>query len=65
MVETLFKDLNETELKIACVGNVDSGKSTLIGVLTKGICDNGRGSAREKIFNFFHEKETGRTTSIT
>jgi len=27
------------------VGNVDSGKSTLVGVLTKGILDNGRGSS--------------------
>lgn len=29
------------------IGNVDSGKSTLVGVLTKGIFDDGRGSARE------------------
>lgn len=46
------------------VGNVDSGKSTLVGVLTKGILDNGRGSSWEKVFNFVHESETGRTSSI-
>ena len=33
--------------KLAVIGNVDSGKSTLVGVLTKGIYDDGRGSARE------------------
>jgi GTPase len=33
--------------KIAIIGNVDSGKSTLVGVLTKGVQDDGRGSARE------------------
>jgi len=29
--------------KLAVIGNVDSGKSTLVGVLTKGILDDGRG----------------------
>lgn len=50
--------------KIAVVGNVDSGKSTLVGVLTKGENDDGRGSARLKIFNFEHERKNGRTSSI-
>lgn len=35
--------------KLAIIGNVDSGKSTLVGVLTKGILDDGRGGAREVI----------------
>ena len=30
------------------IGNVDSGKSTLVGVLTKGGLDDGRGLARAK-----------------
>lgn len=40
--------------KLAIIGNVDSGKSTLVGVLTKGILDDGRGGAREvpKKFKF-------------
>lgn len=42
-------------LRIALVGNVDSGKSTLVGVLTKGLLDDGRGSSREKVFNYPHE----------
>lgn len=51
-------------IRVCVVGNVDSGKSTLVGVLTKGLLDNGRGSSREKVFNFAHEAETGRTSSI-
>jgi GTPase len=51
-------------LRIAVVGNVDSGKSTLVGILTKGLLDNGRGSSRSKVFNHPHESKTGRTSSI-
>lgn len=46
---------DENDIRIAVIGNVDSGKSTLVGVLTKGIMDDGRGSARLKVFNFSHE----------
>lgn len=35
-----------TELRVAVVGNVDAGKSTLLGVLTKGRLDDGRGRVR-------------------
>lgn len=45
----------DNDIRIAVIGNVDSGKSTLVGVLTKGIMDDGRGSARTKVFNFTHE----------
>lgn len=53
-------------MKIAVVGNVDSGKSTLTAVLTcaTGTTDDGRGSLREKVFNFGHEVSNGRTSSI-
>lgn len=51
-------------IRIAIVGNVDSGKSTLVGVLTKGQADDGRGSARLKVFNYPHEVQNGRTSSI-
>ena len=51
------------EIRIAVLGNVDSGKSTLIGVLTKNIMDNGKGLARENIIRHRHEKETGRTST--
>ncbi|CAD7966787.1 unnamed protein product [Amoebophrya sp. A120] len=52
------------DITIATIGNVDSGKSTLVGVLTKSILDDGRGLARSKVFNFGHEQENGRTSSI-
>lgn len=51
-------------IRVAIVGNVDSGKSTLVGVLTKGQADDGRGSARLKVFNYPHEAQNGRTSSI-
>jgi GTPase len=37
----------ENDTRIAVIGNVDSGKSTLVGVLTKSMMDDGRGSARK------------------
>ena len=40
------------------------GKSTLIGTLSKGELDDGRGSARKLIFRHAHEQETGRTSAI-
>jgi GTPase len=46
------------------VGNVDSGKSTSLGVLTKGVLDDGRGKARVNLFKHKHEIESGRTSSI-
>ena len=53
------------DVRVAVVGNVDSGKSTLVGVLTRCIKDDGRGSARSLVFNYSHEQENGRTSSIS
>ncbi|KAM7372130.1 hypothetical protein PAMP_009323 [Pampus punctatissimus] len=56
---------NNTDLTwVAVVGNVDAGKSTLLGVLTHGELDNGRGFARQKLFRHKHEMESGRTSSV-
>jgi small GTP-binding protein len=55
-------------IRIGVLGNVDSGKSTLVGVLTKlknDEFDDGRGFARSKIFIHQHELQTGRTSAIT
>lgn len=49
---------------MAVVGNVDAGKSTLLGVLTHGELDNGRGHARQRLFRHKHEMESGRTSSV-
>lgn len=52
------------EVRVAVTGNVDAGKSTLLGVLTHGVLDDGRGVARQKLFRHKHEVETGRTSSV-
>lgn len=52
------------ELRVAVIGNVDSGKSTMVGVLTRSMLDNGRGAARSKVFKHSHEDESGRTSAI-
>lgn len=53
------------ELRIATLGNVDAGKTTLTSVLINGVPDNGRGSARLGIMKYKHEQESGRTSTIT
>ena len=52
------------ETRIAVVGNVDAGKSTMLGVLVKGNLDDGRGKARVNLFRHKHEVESGRTSSV-
>ncbi|PAV86632.1 hypothetical protein WR25_23325 isoform C [Diploscapter pachys] len=52
------------EVRVAVVGNVDAGKSTLLGVLTHATLDDGRGAARTKLFRHKHEFESGRTSSV-
>jgi len=65
--EFLIRELdknNYVDLKIGVAGNVDSGKSTTVGTLTKNILDDGRGKARLHVFNYKHEMDSGRTSSI-
>lgn len=65
--EVLVREQNDQkyiDVKVAIAGNVDSGKSSLLGVLTSGISDDGRGKARISVFNYPHEIKTGRTSSI-
>ncbi|MCO5555722.1 hypothetical protein L7F22_009267 [Adiantum nelumboides] len=52
------------ELRVAVVGNVDAGKSSTLGVLTRGGLDDGRGKARVNLFRHKHEIESGRTSSV-
>ena len=51
--------------RIAIAGNVSSGKSTLLAVISKGVKDDGRGAARNQIFQHNHEFRSGHTSSIT
>ena len=53
------------DIRVAVIGNVDVGKSTLLGVLTHGEFDNGRGRARLNLFRHLHEIQSGRTSSIS
>ncbi|KAJ2634703.1 hypothetical protein GGF40_004042 [Coemansia sp. RSA 1286] len=52
------------EVRVAVVGNVDAGKSTMLGVLTQGQLDDGRGKARVALFRHKHEIDSGRTSSV-
>jgi len=67
MYEFLVREKNPikyVDVRIACAGHVDAGKSSLLGVLLSGTNDNGRGAARLHVFNFQHEVKTGRTSSV-
>jgi len=63
--EDLFtQKMSIKHTRVAVVGNVDAGKSTLIGSITTGALDDGRGLSRRLIMKFKHEIETGRTSTI-
>ena len=53
------------DIKITLLGSEGAGKSTLIGVLTSGKRDNGKGGARTNVFRHKHEILDGRTSSIS
>eukprot|EP00571_Detonula_confervacea_P002981 CAMPEP_0172313254 /NCGR_PEP_ID=MMETSP1058-20130122/19833_1 /TAXON_ID=83371 /ORGANISM="Detonula confervacea, Strain CCMP 353" /LENGTH=754 /DNA_ID=CAMNT_0013026877 /DNA_START=288 /DNA_END=2552 /DNA_ORIENTATION=- len=55
--------LSSRNVRVAVVGNVDAGKSTLIGTLTSSFLDDGRGSSRTSIMKHRHEIESGRTST--
>ena len=58
------EDSPPVQVIVSALGNVDAGKSTLIGVLCTGELDDGRGSGMRKIARFLHEIESGRTSSV-
>lgn len=62
---TQDEDCMWTDLRVAMLGNVDAGKSTLCGVLTHGELDNGAGKARLNLFRHLHEIQSGHTSSIS
>lgn len=68
VIQVLFKrkthDISE-ELRVAVLGPTESGKSSLLGVLSRGEYDNGRGSARLNLFRHRHEIRSGHTSSIS
>ena len=68
LAEYLVRENNDNhkyiDISILVAGNVDAGKSSTIGVLISGKKDNGRGLSRINVFNYKHELESGRTSSI-
>jgi len=65
MVKKIPDEQVFVDIRVGCIGNVDVGKSTLLGVLSHGALDNGRGKARLNMFRHLHEIQTGRTSSIS
>ncbi len=63
--EIMTEEFEANDTRIAMIGNVDSGKSTLIGVLTNAALDDGRGAARGLVLKHRHEQENGRTSAVT
>ena len=62
---SLSETLSSRNIRVAVVGNVDAGKSTLIGTLTTSCLDDGRGKSRTSIMKHRHEIESGRTSTAT
>jgi len=65
LVRKVPDDQHFIDLRVAVLGTVNSGKSSLVGVCTHGKFDDGRGQARLNLFRHLHEIQTGRTSSIT
>ncbi|CAG2056252.1 unnamed protein product [Timema podura] len=65
MCHQIPDDQHNIEVRVAVMGSADAGKSTLLGVLTQGQLDNGRGRARLNMFRHLHEVNSGRTSSIS
>lgn len=55
----------KTSVAIAVGGSVDSGKSSLVGVLISSTLDDGNGSARKLVAKHPHEIKSGRTSDIS
>eukprot|EP00545_Synedropsis_sp_CCMP1620_P006958 CAMPEP_0119013450 /NCGR_PEP_ID=MMETSP1176-20130426/8455_1 /TAXON_ID=265551 /ORGANISM="Synedropsis recta cf, Strain CCMP1620" /LENGTH=694 /DNA_ID=CAMNT_0006966541 /DNA_START=84 /DNA_END=2168 /DNA_ORIENTATION=- len=62
---SVAETLSSRNVRVAVVGNVDAGKSTLIGTLTTSSLDDGRGKSRTSIMKHRHEIESGRTSTAT
>jgi GTPase len=62
---TVGETMSARNIRVAVVGNVDAGKSTLIGTLTTSCLDDGRGKSRTSIMKHRHEIESGRTSTAT
>jgi hypothetical protein len=64
VVTLIAKNLHYADLRIAMIGDAQSGKSSLASVLASDELDDGRGKARLELFRHGHEIRSGRTSSI-
>lgn len=65
MITKEEKIKNKIEVKIGLIGEEQSGKSTLVGVLVNDVYDNGGGLASKNVFRHKHEVICGKTSSFT
>ncbi|KAH7034883.1 GTP-binding protein [Microdochium trichocladiopsis] len=52
------------QLRVALTGPTTSGKTSILGTLSNGCLDNGRGSSRMNLLKHQHEVASGRTSSV-
>ncbi|CAD5233126.1 unnamed protein product [Bursaphelenchus xylophilus] len=64
LIRKLPDDQQFSDLRVAILGNASAGKSTLCGVLTQGVLDNGNGKCRLNLLRYMHEVRTGKTSSV-
>ncbi|KAK4132503.1 P-loop containing nucleoside triphosphate hydrolase protein [Trichocladium antarcticum] len=57
--------LTTDQLRVTLTGPTTSGKSTLLGTLSAGTLDNGRGKGRLGLLKHLHEVASGITSSVT
>ena len=53
------------QISVALLGNVDSGKSTVKGVLVTGTLDDGDGRAMSQVAKYLHELKFRRSSSVS
>ncbi|MGQ9596565.1 MAG: GTP-binding protein [Thermoproteota archaeon] len=58
-------DFPPVQVSVALLGNVDSGKSTLKGVLVSGKLDDGNGAAMSMVARYLHEIKLRRSSSVS
>jgi len=64
--KTVMEENKQTRnITVALLGNVDAGKSSVLGVLISKKPDNGKGLSRSLVFKHPHELKTGRTSDIS
>ncbi|CAH0478088.1 unnamed protein product [Peronospora belbahrii] len=64
-VKRVLAHTSTKRLRVSVIGDFESGKSTLVGVLTRGRLDDGAGLARMQVCRYRHELENGCTSSVS